>query len=712
MKKPILLLAAAASVAAIGLSQPANACADGGCSNYWSLMRDFYDSCYDIVAINPDNDTRTNIMLFMLDRDGDKSIPAQTKSSDGYSYDDDSPPFLDWTRLSKAFKNPKSTAQDAPYNRGDGTICQSNTAANAAFIAAVQANKKISEAERSNLIAVRSDWQPYCSYYGSTAKGEDAEKAALNDLSAITSVSGKEFASYLHAADAFYTTKFGDAAEQFTALTKADDKWVRETALYMVARSELNRAQTSGYDKYGDLDIAKSDKTAAKVAEDALNAYLKAYPKGRYADSAAGLVRRTWWIAGEDQKLADAYQAAFSKNKPMNGQQDMAELVEEIDIKLPAEKVTDPLLLAMLDLKKMRGGSQWEESKQSLSRAELDGQRSLFASDTALFDFLRASHALHVANNPKEVLTLIPDAAKQKKFTYLQFSRQMLRGQALEATKDVNARGFWLEMFPGTEPVYQRPLIELAIALHDEQHRQASRVFEANSVVKNPNIRAIVLREIAGPELLRQQANNQNVPYKEREIALSTLLKKNISYGNYREFLRDLPLVNMVTAKKPPETEDPNNYGRAHDRFAIYDAGPTTEGYACPAFKKTVTQLAINPKLVNAQLCYAEFIRNNNLDMNDYYWKPTAPSLGSSPSEFPGKALDRLTVYRRVIADKNAAGDDKAYALYRAVYCFARSGNNGCSTEEVPVSQRKAWFQQLKRDYPKSHWAADLKYYW
>lgn len=712
MKKPVLLLAATAAVALVGLSQPARACADGGCSSYWSLIRDFYDSCYDMVALAPSNDTRTNMMLLMLDRDDTKSIPAPTRSSSEYGYEDGAAPFTDWTTIGRAYGSPERYADNNGYQRSSGTICQSNTAGSDAFIAAVKANNKIAENDRESLITARSKWEPFCSYYGYEPKGEMAEKAKLADLSSITTAAGKEFSNYLTAANAFYTTKFDDAVAQFKVLSKADDTWVRETALYMVARSELNRAQASGVNKYGDLDRSKIDKNTAQDASNALAVYLKAYPKGRYADSAAGLVRRVWWISGDEQKLADAYQAAFRKNQPMNGQMDMLALVEEIDLKMPKDKITDPTLLATTDLQRMRAKSEWGDNPEPLSLSELEGQRAHFASDIPLYDFVRASYAFHVDNNPKQVMSLIPDAAKQKRFNYLQFSRQMLRGQALETTKDVNARGFWLEMIPGTEPIYQRPLVELAIALHDEQHRQVSRVFAPDSVVKTPGIRAILLREIAGPDLLRQQANNKNVPYKEREIALSTLLQKNITYGNYREFLRDLSLIDPVTANKPTVTKTNDPDSDSYDPFAIYNAGPETEGYACPAFKKTVTQLAINPKMVNARLCYGEFILNNGLDMSAYSWRPTKPNLGSSDPEFPGKPLDRLTIYQDIIADKNAAANDKAYALYRAVHCFARSGNNGCSAAEVPESQRKAWFQQLKRDYPNSIWAKDLKYYW
>jgi hypothetical protein len=64
-----------------------------------------------------------------------------------------------------------------------------------------------------------------------------------------------------------------------------------------------------------------------------------------------------------------------------------------------------------------------------------------------------------------------------------------------------------------------------------------------------------------------------------------------------------------------------------------------------------------------------------------------------------------------VINDESRTGR-QSYALYRAVMCYAPSGYNDCGGEDVDKAVRKAWFQQLKRDYPGSVWAKSLKYYW
>jgi hypothetical protein len=71
-----------------------------------------------------------------------------------------------------------------------------------------------------------------------------------------------------------------------------------------------------------------------------------------------------------------------------------------------------------------------------------------------------------------------------------------------------------------------------------------------------------------------------------------------------------------------------------------------------------------------------------------------------------------MDLYLKVIANKQAEADSRAYALDRAVRCYEPSGNSDCGTEDIPKSTRKQWFQTLHKDYPDSPWASALKYYW
>ena len=55
---------------------------------------------------------------------------------------------------------------------------------------------------------------------------------------------------------------------------------------------------------------------------------------------------------------------------------------------------------------------------------------------------------------------------------------------------------------------------------------------------------------------------------------------------------------------------------------------------------------------------------------------------------------------------------DRAYALFRAINCYAPSGYNSCDGQDISKDQRKQWFQTLKRSYADTQWAQRLKYYW
>jgi hypothetical protein len=91
---------------------------------------------------------------------------------------------------------------------------------------------------------------------------------------------------------------------------------------------------------------------------------------------------------------------------------------------------------------------------------------------------------------------------------------------------------------------------------------------------------------------------------------------------------------------------------------------------------------------------------------------PKADELGGTASLFPGRVTPRAGLYDTIIADPAAGANEKAYALYRAVNCYAPNGNNSCGGPDAAKSQRQAWFQRLKRDYPASEWATKLRYYW
>jgi hypothetical protein len=352
-----------------------------------------------------------------------------------------------------------------------------------------------------------------------------------------------------------------------------------------------------------------------------------------------------------------------------------------------------------------------EPERPAITRVDLEKQKPVFAQMPQLYDFLLAAHAFYVAGDAKQVLTLIPDAAKQKDYSYLEFSRQALRGIALQKLKDRNEGGFWRDMLSGSKRPYQRPAVELGLAMQMERAGQLEQVFADGSPITEQYIREILLQHVAGPELLRQAATNKKQDQHERDVALFTLLYKQLTHGNYSEFLSSQKLIpagakatEYFWSFQATETIPVGVFGVAAKKG---------DEYACPTLAKTVQSLANDPKNIRGKLCLGDFIRVNGFDgFTALDAPPKDDQLGGSKSRFVGKPMARQNFYIDIIADPKAGADDKAYALYRAVNCYGPSKYNTCGGKDVEVSQRKAWFTQLKRNYPDSQWAQNLRYYW
>jgi hypothetical protein len=715
----LAIIAVAAAVCGI----VAWACADMGEGPTWALAKPDYDPGGSAAMLLPSNDTRVNLMLLLADRRGVTVRDPNAK--------EEGPPLIlfPWYVMANRAMPPG----ESPNDYLGGSRCQTNASGTAAFVAAVRANRQVPDAEKQLLIAAREALQPGAKQREEYMPDVECSGGSLPDaqLAAIQSPAGKAFASYLGGARQFYAGSFDQAVADFGALSNAPDPWLRETGDYMVARSQLNRAIQKSLNEYGDVEsVEKRDRAGATAAGGAFQAYLKAYPNGLYASSARGLMRRVHWLAGDTGSLATDYGQQLS-SRSIDGAPTAVDFVNELDNKLPLPtnspaQIRDPILLAVVDLHRMR---QPEDASSRdyccgppITKAEIEGQRAAFGSDTELYDYIRAAEAFFVRKDAREVLQILPDAAHQQRFTYLQLSRQMLRGLALDSLGDRNTRGFWLSLFPGASQPYQRDALELALAMHDEKSGRLDLVFAPDSQVRHPIIRQILLEHVAGPDILRQQASRPGVPKLESEVALYMLLSKELRRGFYREFLGDLRLL-------PADAATDTYYGGGTN----YDArwNPTQErpplgvfgpagklgDAGCPALAQTASQLAANPRAIRPRLCLAEFFRNNGFDnFNEWgnYDEPLKDvGLATTRQLFPRPTpYSRLEVYKAVIADSAATADDKAYALNRAVRCYAPGGNNSCSGTEVDQAQRRAWYMRLKREYPQSRWATTLKNYW
>ena len=224
-------------------------------------------------------------------------------------------------------------------------------------------------------------------------------------------------------------------------------------------------------------------------------------------------------------------------------------------------------------------------------------------------------------------------------------------------------------------------------------------MFATGSPVTNTEIRTRLIDRSAGPALLRTITVNKANSAQERDQALYTLLANELVLGQFTPFGNDVKLP-VADAKSTA---------------AIFKSGKVSEGgYGCAPLAVTVAALAKNPQDIPGRLCLGEFFRINGLDYlhGRYDLVPKQDELGGYAVGFPGKRTFRDEFYTAIIADPKAGPSDKSYALYRAVMCYAPSAMNDCGGADVPKSQRKVWFDRLKRDYPQSVWAKKLRYYW
>jgi hypothetical protein len=727
-------LATVILLAPIGLCRQALASGDFGCSTTWRLVHHDYDGCSNMVLLSPANDTRVNLLLLIADLRLAKSGAALKAGATSAA------PLFSWDEL--AFALGPQANKAAP---GVGTAaapsepvpCPPTVPTDDPFTVALQADHGLQPQELDALLAARRKTQSGCA--------ADAAASAIAGAEKVTKTpSAKAYALYLEGAAAFWRADYDKAAATFVSLANTQTPWARETATYMIGRALINSAQEGAFDEYGSFKKDwHADAKTVTAAEAALDKYLQQYPKGAYAQSARGLKRRGYWLAQDTARLEGEYAALLLLSPQERGMSD-ADLVQEIDNKIATPpdasdgghdsvsenalmKAThDPLLLAMLDLLAMRtpeitGSNAGGHHSDPLAISELQRQKPYFAAQMPLYEYLLAVHAFYIENKPAEVLHMLPDAARQSSFSYVQFSRQVLRGMALEAVKDHNALSFWMQMLPGAKAASERPVLELAIALHEERAGEVRNVFASASPVHYPYLREVLLTNIADANLLRTESTNTGVSQRERDLALFTLLYKETAHGDAVNFLKDLALVPAKAPTKGEYMLDNSSvaYVAPGDTLqlsaiplGIFLHDKTDTNIGCPGLRVSEQQLAQDADNPTAWLCVADFMRLNQSSFALGEAAPSADELGGTPPLYPGGPFVRMDTYTAVLANPKSSRNDKAYALYRAVNCYGPSGNNACGGKDVPQAQRKAWFTTLKRDYAGTRWANAQQIYW
>ncbi len=720
------------------VSPVVHASSDDSCEPHWSLKRATLDGCSSVPFLSPGNDTRVNLQLLLADS-GQLKL-QETPISD---YDRDlgygSVPFrrehLQEAQEAKApepvaaasstatvtqsplaglaeklgVAAPTGDPAGAVFFDGEGSRCVSNSNGSAGdFLNELVSSGELPDSERQALARSRLALLSACSW-------DESQQAEILPGNIETPL-GKLFARYLSAAVDFYNGNFSAAEQGFQALSDSEQPWLKEVGHYLLARTPLNAAQQNAFDEMGYPALDKVDQPAMKKAEAGFLDYLRAYPDGQYSSSAKGLLRRVYWLMGNQRQLANEFAGQFELKSDDQRTVPVIDLVQEVDNKLLATvsptDVQTPTLLAIIDLMKFRHREPSDAGKP-LTLEDLKAQHPVFAEHhEALYVYLLGAFQLYVENDPAKTLQTLPESLPDNGLDYVDFSRQTLRGFALEMQKDwAGAEKLWLKMLPVAKQPYQRAQLELALALNYERSNRLAQVFASDSPIQSPRVRDNLLRHVASAELLRQQVK-QGISAEERDTALFILLYKDLSRSRYQDFGTDMALLADKPSDQLLTSSTVYSYGGQSLNLFHWKGDKAESGYACPSIAESIATLQADSEDPVGLNCLGEFFLRNRLDSMPLDTQPEADELGGSASAFKGEVFSRLDGYRQVMGHSKASNADKAYALYRAINCFAPAGYNTCGSQDIAQSLRKQWFRELKSKYGNTSWAKDLKYYW
>lgn len=680
------------------------------------------DSCLlkGTPTFNPENDSRDNL-LRLLSQEKAFDLPVQsmpediTRSRDFYfayhpQWDETAPQpasapvSAEDSPLSRQMAELNINADEANLNDGEheNRHVSNNTESVSQYFAALLADAALTAEQRQALAQARMGLY-------SDATREQIESSLAN-LPADSPA--QHYKSYLAAAASFYAGDYASAERDFTQLAKSDRPWLAETAQYMLMRTALNKSSQNSVGEYGDFDIAKINREDASQAQILAQAYLQRFPQGQYADSTRGMLRRINWYLQAWPQLAGLYEQTIQQAADA---QQLRKIVIEYDNVYGMAFYEQSVLEAFPDaprvsyIELLRALRLNSDNKPTLTQAQLDASKPVFeqSQKLPLWRDLQLNLWLATGNNAAIIQAVAP-AQKLAPRDTLAFSEQVLYGEALMGQKNwAAARDFWQQLLTLSQDNEQRQYVQAKLAATLVYSGDVAAIFAPESAVTNLRFRSQVLKTQATLEQLRQQAvhgpNNE-----ERTIALHTLLVRDLTENRFGDWLNDKKLVSDIT---PPVIDEAFN----DVNLSTFDwnGDAAQAGYTCRSLNETVTVLSKKADDAHALNCLGEFFRTTQTHVD--LWKN---STGNDVLEAaisrkePFGQFDRQSYYQQIITSPTAEVEDKSFALYRAIMCYAPSGSNECGGEDVDKLQRKGWFTQLKTQYPGSPWAQKLKYYW
>ena len=681
------------------ITQQSYAGSDEYCSPDFSLDGSNYNACSNLPVLIPGNDNKTNMTLLLSDL-GLARIKTLKPDLNLWSAQYGSVPF-DVSLFPTIIEN-KVNNKRKPFKPDQDKVsyeerCISLKQGQQSFTNQVKANKNIPTAEKQLLIDARS-------------KLIDCEKSiGLISVNPNWSVTTRQYASYLNGSILFYNTNFSAASKIYTALSQVEDPWLKETAQYMLIRTELNTAFASAQDQYGDINPDKINHASVKNFFNNITEYLKLYPKGQYVASARGLMRRGLWLTDRQDLLVN--EIVWQINHPESPlyNLEMDQLPAELDRRVFRSKnfnpklLNEPFLLTTYNLMQMR--KTGDENYKPITWTQLNSQKAFFKTQPELFQYLQAAHLFYVQGKNQDALSYLPKAATQNN-SALQLSQQFLIGQILEKQNKAQAQQHWLQLYQHANNGNTKALLETALANHFNQSQNTQAFIGKNPQISQAILQKNFIHDFANEKSLQTIIQSSISTQNQKNTAIYTLLSKSLNVQNFALFNQNIQyLPKDANQYKSYESNDALKEQPPFSDF-IWQGSNITPQLKCPDLITLSKQLVQSPKNALLNVCLGEYMRHSRYGDYYYSWQTE-----NNQTNFKGTPFARGTTYKNIIQNE-PNGDLKAYALYRSVMCYSPNGTNDCGDADVPKNTRKQWFDQLKRDYPNSSWAKSLKYYW
>lgn len=714
-------------LALVGSQPTAWASSDAG-SCPWGVLR---CPLQGLPFLDVDNDTNDNL-LRLVSAGKHFTLPVYAFPLDastvrnvhfGYHYDESESPVGDpvapQDAALAALKNqlaalgiPGQTLNVPGPGELDTRFVSNSISSTVSFITALQAESSLTPEQRKALAQIRLALLAE----GGAVDGDDhVDSAAWPPDSAAGA-----FYRYLSAARAFYYGNYSVALNTFSQLAENPQKWVAQAASYMLIRTKLNMSAQYAEDEYDMFDARNVNQGMVREARELAQSYLATWPDGEYRDSAVGLLRRIAWYLQDWSVLGPQYESALAHATDAAS---LKTLVAETDSKFLSRDlygygynndfVSDarmPLLTFIQSLRLLREFERTDSSGPKITADSLKTLQLLFnqAGEQPWGDYLHTAWLYWQQQDYPAVLAAVTPQAQVSDDDLPGFSQQVLYGYAQVALKQwPQALAHWKGLLEHTQNGERKAFLEAQVAAAEVEQQKVGDIFAAGSPVTNLRYRSLVLKTLASRELLRQQVSS-GMNDDERTIALHTLLMRDLMAQDYSAWLADISLQNHIA--HPAGGEDFSDVSLA--QFSWDGKGAET-GYYCQPLQATVQALAKSPAGSHNLNCLGEFIRTAGAQINT--WPESGGNAGLDTAvehQKPVTQPDRMALYRLVINNPNSEPEDKSFALYRAVMCYAPSGYNDCGGQDVSKAQRRQWFNQLHRDYPGNIWAKQLRYYW